>query len=259
MPDQSDIEGAMAALAAAAVQGDTAEARVYRGWPRAAALEADLAAGWAHVSVSAGGAGRDTTRFTPTWQGVVPAPGLRAEVDGDVVTFAGRAGAGQVAGVRVDGLAYALRMRDGDTPGSVAAVLAGMVRADRPAELHGTSVRLAGGRGVLARVVADGFGGTELRRQVQPMRMVLWCPSPAVRDRLAGLVDVAVAGTPMLDVGGWACRVRAGGGSTTDEGAVAGIWRRDLVYLVEYPTVLEEDLPGMLWGVATAEGWAAVG
>ena len=89
--------------------------------------------------------------------------------------------------------------------------------------------------------------------------MTLWCPAPDVRDRLASLLDVAVAAMPVLDVGGWACRVRAAGGVTTDEGAAAGIWRRDLVYLVEHPTVLEEVLPGMLWGVVTAGGRAAVG
>ena len=259
MPDQADIEGALAALGAAALQGDPAEVRVYRGWPRAASLEADLAAGFAHLSVTPGGAAREVTAYPAEWQGAVPGPTLTVEADGETVTFGGAAGPGQVAGLRVDGVAYAYRMRDGDTPGSVAAVLAGLVRADRPAELHGTGVKLAGGRGVLARVVADGHGGTELRRQRQPVRMTLWCPAPDVRDRLAGALDVALAASPVMDVGGWACRARAAGGVTTDEGAAAGIWRRDLVYLVEYPTVLTADLPGMLWGTVTAGGRVAVG
>lgn len=259
MPDQSDIEQAMAALGAAALEGDPAEVRAYRGWPRAASLEADLRAGRAHLSVTPGGAARDATRFPVEWRGQAPLPTLRAVVDGETVTFDGEAGAGQVAGLRVDDAAYAYRLRDGDTPGSVAAVLAGLVRADRAADLHGAAVVMPGGREVLARVVADGAGGTELRRQAQPIRMILWCPAPEVRDRLAGLLDVAVAASPVLDVGGWACRVRAAGGATTDEGAAAGIWRRDLVYAVEYPTVAVEDLPAMLWGMVTAPGGAAVG
>lgn len=259
MPDQADVEQALALLGAEVLAGDPAAVRVYRGWPRAASLEADLQAGRAHLSVTPGGAGRDVSRYPVVWQGMVPAPGLWVTVDGEMVTFGGRAGAGQVAGVRVDGAAYACRVRDGDTPGAVAAVLAGLVRADRPALLQGATVLLPGGRDVLARVVADGAGGTELRRQVQPMRMTLWCPAPDVRDRLAALLDLAVAGTPVLDVGGWACRVRAAGGATTDDGAAAGVWRRDLVYQVEYPTVSDEALPAMLWGVVTAGGRAAVG
>ncbi len=267
MPDQADIEQALAALGAEALRDDPAEVRVYRGWPRAASLEADLQAGRAHLSVTPGGAARDATRYPAEWQGVVPAatlqaapaPTLQVAVDGEDVTFGGVAGPGQVAGLRVDGVAYACRLRDGDTPGAVAAVLAGLVRVDRPVELHGAAVTLPGGRGLLARVVADGSGGTELRRQVQLMRMSLWCPAPAVRDRLAALLDLAAAASPMLDVGGWACRVRAAGGVTTDEGAAAGVWRRDLVYSVEYPTVLVEALPAMLWGTVSAGDRVAVG
>lgn len=259
MPDQADIEQALAALGAAALAGDPADVRVYRGWPRAASLEADLQAGRAHLSVTPGGAGRDASRYPAEWQGAVPVPTLQVAVDGETVTFGGLAGVGQVAGVRVDGVAYACRLRDGDTPGVVAAVLAALVRADRPALVQGAAVVLPDGRDVLARVVADGSGGTELRRQVQPMRMTLWCPAPDVRDRLAGRLDVAVAAVPVLDVGGWACRVRDAGGTTTDEGAAAGVWRRDLVYRVEYPTVAEEALPAMLWGVIAAAGRLAVG
>ncbi len=259
MPDQADIEQALAALGAEALRDDPAEVRVYRGWPRAASLEADLQAGRAHLSVTPGGAARDATRYLAEWRGVVPAPTLQAAVDGEAVTFGGVAGPGQVAGLRVDGVAYACRLRDGDTPGAVAAVLAGLVRVDRPVELHGAAVTLPGGRGLLARVMADGAGGTELRRQVQPMRMSLWCPVPAVRDRLAALLDLAAAASPMLDVGGWACRVRAAGGVTTDEGAAAGVWRRDLVYSVEYPTVLAKALPTMLWGTVSAGDRVAVG
>ena len=259
MPDQADIEQALAALGAEALRDDPAEVRVYRGWPRAASLEADLQTGRAHLSVTPGGAARDATRYPVEWQGAVPVPTLTADVDDGAVVFGGLAGPGQVAGLRVDGVAYVYRLRDGDTPGAVAAELAGMVRADRPAELHGTVVTIPGGRDVLARVVADGAGGTELRRQRQPMRMTLWCPAPDVRDRLASLLDVTVAGTPVLDVGGWACRVQGAGGATTDDGAAAGIWRRDLVYRVEYPTVAVEALPGMLWGVVSVGGQVAVG
>lgn len=259
MPDQADIEQGLASLGAEALRDDPAEVRVYRGWPRAASLEADLQAGWAHLSVTPGGAARDATRYPVEWQGRVPARTLTAASDGEAVTFGGTAGPGQVAGLRVDGVAYAYRLRDGDTPGAVAAELAGMVRADRPAELHGTVIMMAGGRDVLARVVADGAGGTELRRQRQPMRMTLWCPTPDVRDRLASLLDVAVAGAQVLDVGGWACRVQGAGGATTDDGAAGGIWRRDLVYLVEYPTVAVEALPAMLWGAVSVGDRVAVG
>ena len=45
MPDQADIEQGLASLGAGALRDDPAEVRVYRGWPRAASLEADLQSG----------------------------------------------------------------------------------------------------------------------------------------------------------------------------------------------------------------------
>ncbi len=266
MPDLSDVEAALAAAVAGAVYPKGAEGapapglacRVYRGWPTAAALEADLAAGIAHVTVQSMPAGfRDMTRFLGEWQGAAPPVTLTATVAGETVTFAGDPAPGQVAGVRVDGVPHAYRVRQGDTPGVIAAVLAALIRTVRPAELHGDGILLPGGLGIVARV-ADGVGGTELRRQRAGFRVTAWCPDPASRDRVAGCVDGALAAIQFLDVGGWGCWLRLSGGSVLDAGSVAGVWRRDLLYGVEYPTVVDSTLPSMLFGVAWADGVATV-
>jgi len=267
MPDQADVEEALAAAVAGALYpagaagasavGNTC--RVYRGWPTAAALQADLAAGVVHVAVHpVAGSLRDTTRYPAEWQGTVAAPTLRAAVAGETVAFTGAAAAGQVAGVLVDGTAHAYRVRAGDTPGVVAAVLAQLVRSARPAVLLGDGFTLPGGVGIAARVMADGIGGMELRRQRAGFRVVAWCPAPGVRDEVAACVDLALAAAGFLDVGGWGCWVRALGGSVVDAGSVAGVWRRDLLYGIEYPTVAGSALPAMLSGVATANGVSAV-
>jgi len=269
MPDQADVEEALAVAVAGAlyplgVSGASAvgiTCRVYRGWPTAAGLEADLAAGVAgaaHVTVQpVAGSFRDTTRFAAEWQGVAPASTLSAVAEGEAVSFAGVAAAGQVAGVLVDGAAYAYRVRAGDTPGVVAAVLAELVRADRPAELRGDGFLLPGGVGIAARVVTDGSGGTELRRQSAVFRVTVWCGGPQARDRVAGCVDLALAAVQFLDVGGWGCWVRLSGGAVVDEGSAAGVWRRDLMVRIEYPTVAAGALPSMLFGVAVAGGVSA--
>lgn len=273
MPDQSDVEEALAAVVAGALYPLGAArasavgnaCRVYRGWPTAAALEADLAAGFVHVTVQpVAGSLRDTTRFAAEWQGVAAASSgagastLHVGVTGETVAFAGVAAVGQVAGVLVDGIARAYRVRAGDTPGVVAAVLAQLVRVTRPAVLQGDGFSLPGGMGIVARVVTDGFGGTELRRQRSGFRVVAWCPDPGVRDRVAGCVDLALAAVGFLDVRGWGCWLRALGGSAVDDGSAAGVWRRDLVYGIEYPTVAEGALPAMLFGRAVADGVSAV-
>lgn len=263
MPDQSDVEEALAGAVAGALYPEGAGAasavgtvcRVYRGWPVVAALEGDLVLGIAHLSVGAvDGSFRDTTRFAAEWQGSVPDCPLEADASGVAVRFTGATGPGVLAGVMVDGQAYAWRVTAGATPSLVAAVLAGMVRADRPAVLSGSTVTFPGAAAVVARAVSDGQGGTELRRQSGVFRVSLWCPSIAVRDQVAAFVDLSLAGTAFLDVGGWGCRVLFAGGRSSDEAGAVRAWRRELLYRIEYPTVLPGSLPSMLFGSGTVNG-----
>ncbi len=268
MPDRSDVEQALAELIAGAlypsgVTGDSAVGnicKIYRGWPVANALETDLEQGVVHVSVvSVSGALRDRTRYSTEWQGVSPPPTMTVSVSDELVTFAGSGGAGQVAGIAVDGQAYAYRMRAGDGAALVAAALAAQIRNDRPAVATGTSVHLLSGRRTVARIVTDGHGGQELRRQEGRFRVSFWCPDPSTRDAVVSLVDVAMAGWTFIDVGGWACRVQLAGETATDDGAAGGLWRRDLLYSIEYPTIAIEVVPTMLFGVSDVNGVAWLG
>ena len=263
MPDRSDVEQALAGLIAGALYpngaaGDSAVGnvcKIYRGWPVANALETDLEQGVVHVSVvPVSGALRDRTRYSTEWQGMTPPATMTVSLSDELVTFAGLGGAGQVAGIGVDGQAYAYRMRAGDSAALVAAALAAQIRADRPAVATGSSVYLVDGRTILGRIVTDGQGGQELRRQEGRFRVSFWCPDPSTRDTVVSLVDVAMAGWIFIDVGGWACRLQLAGESITDDGAAGGLWRRDLVYSVEYPTVAMEELPSMLFGITDANG-----
>ena len=259
MPDQSDVEVSLAGFLAdtlypygvgqPSILGTVF--RVFPGWPVAAALEADLAQGVAQISVLAmPGHVRDTTRYSSDMISYdLIHPTLMASVIERVVTISGLAGLGQVAGVLVDGRSYAYRLRPGDDAGAVAAALAELVRADRPAVLQGTSIVLAGGGAIAARVVADGSGLAELRRQVMAFRVSIWAPAVSVRDEVAAVLDSALAASTFLDVTGWACRVRPGVGAVSDQGSAAGIWRRDLGVSVEFPTAVTTPLPAMMFGV----------
>lgn len=263
MPDRADVEQALAALIAGVLYPDGTTndpvvgkvCRVYRGWPVSGALEADLAAGAVHVTIqSVAGSYRNTTRYSAEWQGAVPATTLQASVDTETVQFVGVTAAGQAAGVLVDGVTYVYRVQASDAPADVAAAMAVLILVDRPVSASGATITLPYATGLVARVVTDGRGGRELRRQVAGLRITLWCPDPATRDQVASLVDVALADQTFIDVGGWACRMQGAGGHSTDESSDAGVWRRDLTYSVEYPTVAEETLPAMLFGLTSVNG-----
>ena len=256
MPDLSDVEGVLAAFVAGALYPggvDAASAvgatcRVYRGSPVAGELEAELRGGVVHVTVQpVDGSMRERTRWASEWVGDAQVCPLVAEVEGERARFSGEVVPGLVAGVMVDGRAYAWRVETGPAA-VVAAVLGDLVSVDRTAVVDGGTVWFPGGRGVVARAVRDGTGGVELRRQSVLLRVTCWCPSPAIRDAVGGCIGVALAAVSFLDVKGWGCRVRLASETVSDEGSAARAWRRDMVYRVEYPTVLEQSLPSMLFG-----------
>ena len=258
MADQADVETALVGLADAALYpngtGTTSvpgpDCRIYRGWPNAAALDADLRAGKVNVTIfPAPGTGRVSTRYVQAWSGTPTTPGLTVSVVGNIVTFGGVGGPGQVAGVVIDGVAYAYRLQLGDNPALVAANLAVLVRADRPAQVTGSTLSLPGAGLVLARVIADAPAQQETRRQTQLFRITCWCPTPAIRDATAGAIDLAMAQLQFITLAdGTEGRLIYGGTSVFDQSQDALLYRRDLLYSVEYATILTESQPAMLFG-----------
>lgn len=263
MPDRADVENALAGLIAEIVyptgpsDGSSigAPCRVYRGWPTPRVLEEELGSGVVHITVQpVSGTMQNRTRFPSEWQGASGPTTMSGSVSGDVVSFAGEGSVGHVAGVRVDGRAYAYRLRSGDSTGLVAAALAQQIRADRPAIAIGSELHLIEGAGVVVRVVTDGIGGREVRRQAAGFRVTVWCPDPVTRDRAVGVIDRELAVASFLDVLGWSCRMQLSGDSSTDEGSAGGVWRRDLLYSIEYPTTVSETLAAMLFGTTDVNG-----
>ncbi len=272
MADQSDVEQSLAAAIArllypggASVTGMGASAvgppaRVYRGWPDDVALARDLAAGTLNVTVAADAANQTTTtRYSNEWLPTeILEPTLSGAVFGNTAVFAGDAGPGQIAGLLVDGFAAVHRTVIGDTPVTVALAIATGL-ASRNAMASGASVLVLGARRMKARVVADQPGVRETRRQRVVFRVVCWCPDPASRDTLASLIDSQLSDIAFLDLpDGLAGRLRIVASTPTDRAQTAGLYRRDLLYSVEYATTIRLDLPTLLFGNARVAAGASV-
>lgn len=258
MADQADVETALVTLAAAALYPNGSDqpsvpgpdCRIYRGWPNAAALDSDLSAGRINVTVfPTSDPLQLTTRFAEQWMGPADGPGLAVVVQGNSVTLSGSADPGQVAGVLADEHAYVYRTRTGDTPARVAANLADKARADWVVGLAGTVITLHGPARITARVVADVPVMKEIRRQQQGFRITCWCPTPASRDVTATAIDQALAGVTFLDMpDSTRARIIYNGTAVFDQSQDALLYRRDLLYRVEYPTIVAETQPSMLFG-----------
>ena len=164
-------------------------------------------------------------------------------------TFAGAAEPGQLAGLLVDGVAYVHRTAQGDTPALVAATLAAAIHPTRIVLTSGASLTIPSASTLIARTAADATSAQELRRQQQEFRITAWCPTPDLRDAACEAIDVACAATPFLVLtNGSAARLRFASTATFDTRQDAALYRRDLLYTVEFPTTQTVTEPSMLFG-----------
>jgi hypothetical protein len=262
MADQSDVEATLAGLVnailypsgtnAASVLGSVCH--IYRGWPNPANLDTDLAAGHLTVTVMPdAGSFRTTTRYIdpPSMPGPVT-PTLTITVAGQTATIGGTAGTGQIAGLIVDNAAFVHRTAIGDTPELVAAILASYIRRTRIAQVTGAGITIPGAGLIIGRVVADQTALAETRRQVQSFRIACWCPDPTTRDSLASLLDTALSQNTFIALPDTTqARVRLRQSITFDQSQNANLFRRDLLFNVEYATTVSETLPSLIIG-ATA-------
>ena len=265
MADQSDVETMLANLVGAVLypQGINAPSilggicRIYRGWPNTAALDADLAAGIVNITVfSEPRHQQNTTRWTEEFSVAQPmTPTLTITTamtdDGATATIGGTAGLGQVAGILVDELAVVHRTAAGDTPDIVAATLASYLRSQRIAVLAGATITIPGAIRIIGRVVADQRVLQEIRRQRRGFRITCWCPDPATRDAAGAAVDVALAAQTFIALpDGTFGRLRFISSTEFDQSEDASLYRRDLLYAVDYGTTQVTVTPSMIFGDA---------
>ena len=286
MADLADVERAMVAVVTGALfapaqayqPGQYAASpvsdvttTVYRGWPTQARLDADLAAGYAHVSVFPDpGMTRLTTRWALQWtQPQMVAPSITMAVSGQTVTLGGAVSARHVLGIQygvgrlLTGHSYHLLPTDTLTTAAaaLAALIPGATSSGPAITLPATCISPA------AVVGVDQSSTLEVRRQTQGVRISAWCPTPAARDAVCGAVDAGFAG--LLDANGnptqflsladaTTARVKYRSTYTFDAPGKAGVWRRDLCFTVEYGTTISQTQPEALFVVENYRTGAAL-
>ena len=220
------------------------------GWPPPDALDTVAASiktsPLAQVSVFAPeGYYRDATRYPTAWQTLVPAaPTLTATVgaNGTQITIGGTVSTPQVVGA-VLGAGYAPRpyvyqVQPGDNPNSVATGLAALIAADTTATAVGAVVMVPGATSMAARVGAQGTVYRETSRQIERIYLDIWAPSPDLRTAIGKALTVPFSKARFILLpdltAGWVvpCGVR-----DLDNAEKAGIYRRNLVFDIEYATI----------------------
>lgn len=257
MADLSDVEDALVALIAQTLYPNgTAQPSVpgvacivYAGWPTASRLDADLVAGKTHVTVFPTPTERNTTRYPKDWQtqAITPAT-LTLTISGQTVTVGGAMPSPfsvHNLAVLANGKNYVYAVQATDTLAGIATALAALLAVDFPGTTSTGAVitcpvscHLAA-----AKVGTSGTSIREIRRQERVFQITVWSDTPAHRNAVIQPVDVALAATQFLTMAdGTAARLIYKGSPITDNNQKAKLYRRDLMYTVEYATTqIETD------------------
>lgn len=257
MADISDVEQSLVDLVSGIVYPSgsaspsalpaAAPARIRRGWPLPAELDADLLAGLSNVTVwPRGGVEHNTTRYPVDYQEVSRATAtLTCTVQDNQFTIGGtnNPAVRQFITVQVGPrVVVSYDPLDTDTLPMIAAQFVSLLAAQGvPAAAVGAVVTLQTGMSLRATVGVDANQIAEIRRQETMIQITLWCPTPALRDALAKLVEPVLAKTTFLVMPDQsATRLRYHMAVLSDDGDKIRLYRRDLIYTVEYATTLAD-------------------
>lgn len=266
MASLSDVEQAMQALIYAQLYPNGAPpsavahpVKIYAGWPDPQTLDTDLVetAGLpvaSHVSIYPLPAERNTTRYPADWvENSIPVATYGVAVVGQTITITGAAPnpyAAQNLAAWVNGTAYVVQATAGQTPADVAAALCYAMQADVAATVSGAAITLPLGAAIGDVVVGvTGSASKEVRRQEKQFQIAVWTSNPTLRAQIADLFDPVLADTPRLTLAdGTVARLLYHMTREDDFAQKQRIYRRSLIYAVEYATIRTQAAPQMVAG-----------
>ena len=252
MADLSDVENALVDVVTGALYPNGilapsvvgAACRAYRGWPNSKSLQADLLNKVVNVSVYAQpGVEHNTSRFPAEWKTLTqPVPLVTLALAGNVITVGGAIQAGDVATVKIGGRgAYSVAVQANATLSSIASALAALIAVDFAASATGAAITVAGSAVITLATGGTGTSWMELRRQLKGFQVIVWASDPKQRDDVGKVIDKAFA---KIELGGFLALADSSAGRLiyimTREGDAAQkelLYRRDLFFTVEYPTI----------------------
>ncbi len=170
------------------------------------------------------------------WQTLsINTPTVAAVAADGAVTISGVGAPGQNVAVLDDGSVFVYPVQDNDTPTSIATALAALINVARPASSAGAVVTVPNPQSLVVRVGVQGISIRELRRQEKLFHITVWANCHDARDPVASKVDSALAAISRLTFADGSQGILRYRSSIQDDGLQkSGIYRRDLMYAVEY-------------------------
>lgn len=253
MADQHDVETAIAlAIGNIVYPGGPnqpsiaapANIRIFRGWPTKASLDPDLVNGDGQISVfGIDGTEGNTTRFpSNVWTDtLLPTPTLQWVTNGLSTTLTGAISTPQNVAILAGGKygIYAVDQFD-SLQDVVLKLAASMTHNGMQVTVNQLTITVANVPSISPRVGSVGKSKREVKRQHKDFLISFWMPNPDLRDTLVSSVDSPLAAINFLTLAnGESARMYYHSSKTNDMVEKEILWRRDLVYCVEWATSFE--------------------
>ena len=263
MADLSDITAFLASQSADAVypngtsQSSVAamDCRIYEGWPLPDKLDKDMRGLDDNGNPRVGGPVANVSVYAMPGTGIKifdildetyvlrPAVhGMAVTVVNGVINVAGQPTVGEYISLVCDG-----NIVFSQTGASTAAILSNLAAQALPTYpgtgATATTLAVPVGHSLVVRQGAVGLLGKAINRQRQSIMITVWAPNERVRSQLAIAVDILTKKNTRITLPDTSQAVvfyvRT---SNSDDQQASGIYRRDLIYDVDYATL--ETFPG---------------
>jgi len=210
--------------------------RVYPGWPVTENLNADLANGVVNINVYPRPEEVNVSTLPSAWEVTdAPAPTLTASVAGLSITIGGTITAGEVVTIFYNKTSVAYLVQASDTLDSIASAIGTLMAGS---SVSGSTVTLAAGSySVSAQVTAPVTAIYDVKEQRRTFQIVVWAPSPVLRDQVAQYIDRYLGNTYRINLPDGSMMTLMYERSPMDDLLQKeGAWRRDLFYHVVFAT-----------------------
>lgn len=262
MADPSEILNVIAGQAAAiAYPSGTSSAsitngpiKIYAGWPVPPVLQADINAGGVHITVYPLTTERKMTTALgrPYRQVTAGDPTILAAVSGSTVTLSGFVSTPQNVYFLIDGIGYHYSVQTGDTLTTIATAMATIIPASTNA---GPVITISGAHEIIARTGGVGTAARELRRQAKDFMVTIWAPTPQLRDIVGSALDSGLSVDSNISLSdGLPSFIVYARSMYSDASENYLVYRRDLVYTVNYATSQVISAPQVVAPVLTTNG-----
>lgn len=221
------------------------------GWPSPQSVDDDRVCGNSTLSIYPLPHERNVTRYPKQWQQIAPlwTPTFALSSTGQNITVSGirlKDFFPQNLAVFINGKSYIHTTNNFSQTTSIATAIAKLIAVDVPAtSASGNTISIPDGAVIgNLRVGTSAKVGKEVRRQIRTIQFLVLSPTPDGRNAIVKVFDPLLANMERFDLpDGFGARLLYRGSPFNDFDQKFGLFRRDVLYDVEYPTTLSDLAP----------------